>query len=221
MSLLTPFAYPTAAHAHKHAPAGYTEYQAYKPWLRDEFVFRCVYCLKRETWGSSVSGHAELGADHFEPQSLNEELAATYTNLIYACNDCNSYRRAEPLPINPLTTPLADHLVVDDRGKITGKTTAGQDFIDLFDLDAPGRDRLRADRLAVLRAKQSHPDDPDIDAIYRRAFGYPAVLPDLTALKPPAGNGKEGSETDSCHARRLRNEPPDVYQSSYYNNPFP
>jgi hypothetical protein len=210
MPLPTPFAYPTAAHTHKHAPHGYENYQSYKPWLRDEFVFRCVYCLTRETWGSSVSGHAELGADHFVPQSLNESLKAVYSNLIYVCNDCNRYRGTEPLPINPLTTPLANHLVINNDGKISAKTTEGQDFIDLFDLAAPGRNRLRADRLAVIRLKKKHPDDPDVDAIFKRAFGYPTELPDLTATRP-SGNAKENSDKQSCHARRLRKELPDVY----------
>jgi len=211
MTQPAPFAYPTSPHTHKHGPAGYAQYQYYKPWLRDEFVFRCVYCLTRETWGSSVIGHAELGADHFEPKSLNEALVKTYTNLLYACNDCNRYRQTEPLPINPLTTPLADHLIVDDQGRIVAKTTEGLDFIDLFDLSAPGRNRLREDRLALLRAKQNHPEDPDIDALYRRAFGYPDVLPDLSALDPPGGNANLGSEKQCCHALRLRNELPDVY----------
>src|SRR5262249_17749625 len=34
-----PFAYPVAAHRRRHAPAGYADYQNYKPWLRDEFTF--------------------------------------------------------------------------------------------------------------------------------------------------------------------------------------
>jgi len=40
-----PFTYPAQPHVRKHAPAGYKDYTEYKPWLRDEFEFRCVYCL--------------------------------------------------------------------------------------------------------------------------------------------------------------------------------
>ena len=32
------FAYLPAAHQRRHGPAGYSNYQAYKPWLRDEFT---------------------------------------------------------------------------------------------------------------------------------------------------------------------------------------
>jgi hypothetical protein len=36
-----------------------TDYESYRPWLRDEFAFRCVYCLTRETWGP-LTGVYEL-----------------------------------------------------------------------------------------------------------------------------------------------------------------
>jgi hypothetical protein len=44
------FQYPRQAHVRRHGPLGYVNYQSYKPWLRDEFEFRCVYCLWRERW---------------------------------------------------------------------------------------------------------------------------------------------------------------------------
>jgi hypothetical protein len=46
----TVFDYPSLPHARRHGPQGYADYKHYKPWLRDEFSFRCVYCLCRETW---------------------------------------------------------------------------------------------------------------------------------------------------------------------------
>ena len=67
-------------------PAGYKSYERYRPWLRDEFTFRCAYCLKRETWGQ-VTGEFEL--DHFRPQSLDPHLRLDYFNLVYACRRCN------------------------------------------------------------------------------------------------------------------------------------
>jgi hypothetical protein len=44
------FDYPVGTHVRRHGPQGYLDYKHYKPWLRDEFSFRCVYCLCRETW---------------------------------------------------------------------------------------------------------------------------------------------------------------------------
>jgi hypothetical protein len=75
------FDYPESRSERIHGPAGYASYESYRPWLRDEFIFRCVYCLKRETWGQ-VTGEFEL--DHFQPQSLAPHLSLDYFNLVYA-----------------------------------------------------------------------------------------------------------------------------------------
>ena len=61
------FEYPEPRSERVHGPEGYASYESFRPWLRDEFTFPCVYCLKRETWGQ-VTGEFEL--DHFEPQSI-------------------------------------------------------------------------------------------------------------------------------------------------------
>ena len=45
------FDYPDQRNEQRHGPSGYASYEPCRPWLRDEFDFRCVYCLKRETWG--------------------------------------------------------------------------------------------------------------------------------------------------------------------------
>src|SRR5947209_15212441 len=71
-----PFDYPDVATDRKHGPAGYNDYQAYKPWLRDEFKFRCVYCLVRERW--FPSGAASFGVDHFIPKSKASHLRNNY-----------------------------------------------------------------------------------------------------------------------------------------------
>lgn len=61
MTLPVPFAYTSTPHQRRHGPSGYDSYEAYKPWLRDEFVFRCVYCLEREMWyPDRASSFAEL-----------------------------------------------------------------------------------------------------------------------------------------------------------------
>jgi 5-methylcytosine-specific restriction endonuclease McrA len=84
------FDYPEPQGTRRHGPANYAGYASYRPWLRDEFDFRCVYCLKRETWGQ-VTFEFEL--DHFEPQSLNPQLRLDYVNLVYACRRCNAVKR--------------------------------------------------------------------------------------------------------------------------------
>lgn len=57
------WAYPATPHVRRHGPLGYKDYQSFKPWLRDEFTFRCVYCLLRERWFASF-GSGLFGVDH-------------------------------------------------------------------------------------------------------------------------------------------------------------
>lgn len=102
------FDYPESRSERIHGPVGYASYTSFRPWLRDEFTFRCVYCLKRETWGQ-VTGEFEL--DHFQPQSLSPDLSLDYFNLVYACRRCNSVKLDQPID-DPLTVLSAESAVV-------------------------------------------------------------------------------------------------------------
>lgn len=44
--MTVPFDYPPVPHV--RGPARYAGYESYRPWLRDEFAFRCVYRLMRD-----------------------------------------------------------------------------------------------------------------------------------------------------------------------------
>src|SRR5579862_2321903 len=119
-----PFVYSNRPHVRKHGPEGYTDYTTYKPWLRDDFQFRCVYCLERERW--YPSGHAAFGIDHVQPKGNPNNLAliCDYENLVYACNRCNSEKRDQTL-LDPCVAPLIDHVRVDEGGAIVGLTPEG------------------------------------------------------------------------------------------------
>src|SRR5947209_17514667 len=89
----TPFAYPLAPHARRHGPrgyGGYRGYQRFKPWLRDDFTFRCVYCLFRERW--YPNGQDAFSVEHVTPQALAPDRVCDYDNLVYACVRCNSLK---------------------------------------------------------------------------------------------------------------------------------
>ncbi|MBY0457436.1 MAG: HNH endonuclease, partial [Gemmataceae bacterium] len=92
---MVPFVYPRLPHARRHGPRGYADYPSFRPWLRDEFVFRCAYCLRRETWGL-VRG--TFAIDHFLPVAVRPDLAVDYDNLVYACTTCNVAKSANELP---------------------------------------------------------------------------------------------------------------------------
>ena len=80
------FEYPMGPHLRRHGPEGYTDYDSYRDWLRDEFVFRCVYCLHREQW---YSRGGTFNVEHFIPVAVDPNGRCEYTNLLYACLTCN------------------------------------------------------------------------------------------------------------------------------------
>jgi hypothetical protein len=92
-----PFSYPQTRHQRKHGPQGYESYKSFKDWLRDEFTFRCVYCLERERW--HPNGQAAFGVDHAKPKGKAKyaHLICDYRNLLYVCNRCNSAKTDELL----------------------------------------------------------------------------------------------------------------------------
>ena len=77
---MTAFTYPAEPHVRRHGPQRYADAASYRPWLRDEFAFRCVYCLRRERW--EASGHEAFGVDHLIPRSVHSAGICDYDNMV-------------------------------------------------------------------------------------------------------------------------------------------
>jgi hypothetical protein len=141
-----PFRYPESIAARRHGPQGYADASRYKPWLRDEYAFRCVYCLTRERW--YPEGDDAFSVEHREPTSTAPDEALNYDNLLYACCRCNATRRDLTDLIDPRHESLAEHLTVDEEGVIHSLTTRGAELIHACQLDRP---RLTEFRYAIMR----------------------------------------------------------------------
>jgi hypothetical protein len=126
-----PFSYPTEPHTRRHGPMGYASHRDYRKWLRDEFTFRCVYCLRRETW-LALSADGEI--DHFLPRRDRPDLVCDYDNLVYACNRCNRGKAAEYVP-DLATVGYGRCLRVDDEGRIHWLNQEGRDLVEALGLD--------------------------------------------------------------------------------------
>ncbi len=208
--MLTPFAYPATPHPRKHGPQGYANYREYKDWLRDEFVFRCVYCLEREMWYPSRS--AAFSVDHIVPQAEDGTLICVYGNLVYACQRCNSAKQ-DVRVLDPTVADFDEHLRVEADGAIRALTVEGQDLIDLLDLDKRPAIEVRAEYLRRIRLKEKDPNDDQIHRQFIEAFRYPDDLPDLKSLRPPGGNSRNDGK-ESCYFEQRRTNqlrPDDVY----------
>lgn len=172
-----PFTYSSTPHARRHGPRGYADYPSYRPWLRDEFTFRCVYCLLRERW---VLGGLHI--DHFSPVALHPELATTYDNLLYACASCNAAKRDLELP-DPTSALLGDAIRVLEDGTIEASTPAAAGIVKLLGLNTPKYREYRLLWIEIVALARTN--DPDL---YHRVMTFPDDLPDLSTLHPPDGN---------------------------------
>jgi len=201
MKLPEPFAYPTKPHVRRHGPEGYSEYGHYRNWLRDEFCFRCVYCLRRETWFAMPRDHE---IDHFLPKSDHPDVERDYDNLVTACRQCNGTKAAKLLP-SPESIAYGDCLWVDDDGHIHSRNDKGKDIIEALRLDGDDYTRLR--RKVIQLVRESHQGSVALKCF----LGYPEDLPDLTKERKPKHNKRPKGIIESCHARRQRNDLPDYF----------
>lgn len=195
------FSYPESRSERVHGPMGYASYESFRPWLRDELTFRCVYCLKREAWGQ-VTGEFEL--DHFEPQSLAPHLALDYFNLVYACRRCNlvklDQRVDDPLPLLSTGT-----VIVLPDGAIASEQSDTRRLIQQLDLNSP---KLRKWRVMWMRIVDLAKERDQM--LYRQLVGFPEDLPNLGRLRPPRNSHPGGVEV-SWYAKQQRGQLPDAY----------
>ncbi len=189
MNPVQPFAYPALPHVRKHGPGGYQNYQEYKDWLRDEFTFRCVYCLERELW--YPNRQAAFAVEHVLPRSTHPHLVCEYENLVYACGRCNSFKQ-DWTTLDPTAVALAEHLQVEPDGSVTARTPQGEEYLYLFHLNDPPAIEVRRATLTILGLKRDFPDDPRVDRLFQQAFGFPEDLPNLDAKRPKHNRRPEG-----------------------------
>ena len=108
-------------------------YEAYRPFLRRDFDFRCAYCLRHEFF----FGGGEAGEiDHFRPRHLFPELLTVYGNLYWSCRKCNAVKGGVwPSAVqterglrflDPCADDPADHWQTDAAGTLTALTPPGR-----------------------------------------------------------------------------------------------
>jgi hypothetical protein len=201
------FRYPDAVHVRRHGPRGYRHYASYKPWLRDEFAYQCVYCLCRERW--FPDGEAAFSVDHLRPQTSMPDLRTAYDNLVYTCCQCNAVRGISPAP-DPSEHAYGRHLRVRDNGLVEALTPTGRELIEICRLNRSNLVSFRRGVLEVLTFLRQR-RGAHMDVLVRNYLGFPASLPNLAILRPPAGNSRPGGLQQSYYARRSRGELPDTY----------
>ncbi len=197
-----PFVYPLEPHVRRHGPFGYKNYERYRPWLRDEFSFRCVFCLAREVWAKK---RANWEIDHCIPQTLAAALVLVYENLLYVCSSCNSLKSSHLVP-NPCQVAFGRCLIVQVDGTIHALNEEGELLIEFLGLNDD--DYIRWRQLVIGEVKSMYEAGDNEKLIMK--LGYPKELDDLSKLKP-VGNTKPEGINKSLYARRVRGELPEMY----------
>jgi hypothetical protein len=192
------FAYPSGPLARRHGPAGYFDLQSFRPWLRDEFSFRCVYCLIREQWGKQFG---EFDLEHFVPVSQSQDSSLDYDNLLYSCHPCNLRKGSRPVP-DPTQHLLEPTIQVHLSGRLSGLTDEARRTIAVMCLNSPNLVRWRLTWMRIIDLCHQH--DPEF---YHALMSYPVDLPDLAQLKPPENTRPEGV-SDSYYVRRTAGKLP-------------
>lgn len=200
--MTTPFVYPPVPHVRRHGPMGFADYASYRPWLRDEFSFRCVYCLIREQWGR-VRGIYDI--DHFLPAVNHAGLALDYDNLLYACTTCNTAKGSREVP-DPLLVLTSPNVQVGEDGVMHATTPEAARLIELLGLNGKLAIEFRMLWIGIIAlAMKGGPD------LYRRLMGFPHDLPELDQLKPPGGNSRPEGIATSFFAQQERGELAESY----------
>lgn len=200
--MTTPFNYPDAQFEYRHGPQGYAHYASYRPWLRDDFTFRCVYCLVREQWGR-LTGDFDL--DHFVAQSKTSGDECCYEDLVYSCHHCNLLKGSRELP-DPRQFFIAGQIQVHPDGRIEGLSKPAKILIRMLCLDAPRLREWRVMWMEIVELARVHREER-----YLQLMGFPADLPVLDDRDPPGGNSRPDGVARSFYARRLRGELPPTY----------
>jgi 5-methylcytosine-specific restriction endonuclease McrA len=199
------FTYPRSRHIRRHGPRGYRDYRSYKPWLRDEFAFRCVYCLWRERW--CADGDQMFSVDHLLPRTTHPGRLCDYDNLVYACCQCNALKQEATPVLNPCEEALGQHREIHSDGSVRALTARGAEQIALCRLNRPRLQearRMMLELVSMLTASRSE----EARALLRELCGFPDNLPHIATLRPPAGNTHPEAIVNSYYAKRQRGDLP-------------
>lgn len=125
-------------------------YEAYRPFLRRDFDFRCAYCQRHEFFFGGEAGEI----DHFRPRHLFPALLNNYDNLYWSCRKCNAVKGATwPNTdqterglrfLDPCRDDPAEHWQTRADGTLAALTLPGRYTIRHIRLDRPTLVQFRA-----------------------------------------------------------------------------
>lgn len=196
------FEYPLSPHVRRHGPAGYDDFASYRDWLRDEFTFRCVFCLHREQWYGRAG---TFDIEHFVPASADPSGRCEYSNLLYACRTCNAAKTDVLAMPNPCEVAFGDCLRINMNGKVEALNADGKKLCAVLRLNSVKNVEDRSRWMRMLQAlEHSNPN------LYTEYMAFPTDLLDLRC-KRPSSNSKPNGSANCYFAQRERGSLPAMY----------
>jgi len=131
-------------HFVRRAQAPYVKggYRSFRPYVREDFLRECAFCLFSELLSGGEEGF-EL--DHFRPRHLFPELLNDFYNLYYSCHPCNHIKRDSwPPPaleeqgicfVDLCKEDFRSHFSVEVDGRLHALTNPGEYTIDKLNLN--------------------------------------------------------------------------------------
>ena len=130
-------------------------YTEYRQVLRRDFLHSCAYCTMSEAEAMAI----RFTIDHYEPKSSRPELENVYSNLMYACDECNTRKGPRVVPeeaqldglrfFRPDVDQVSDHFVR------AGLLLKGLTKLADFTIDAVDLNRLSLRRIRDIRTRLS------------------------------------------------------------------
>ena len=144
-------------------------------------------------------------------KSLAPELCREYTNLVYACHNCNKRKSNKRLP-SPSDVAYGACMEVLLAGPSTGEIHALNDggvrLIDELSLDGSKITTTRRLYIQSIRSHEIHDR-----ALFLTWMGFPEELPDLHSVRPqPLSNSHPEGIGQSWFFRRERGELPEIIE---------
>lgn len=141
----------------------FSDYKKYKPWLREDFEYACVYCTIHE---GEFGGFHSFHVEHFKPKSKFPALETVFTNLLYACWRCNSFK-GEDWPSNdpfksgkgyldPCKYNYDQYFIINMNQIIIGKVKAARYMIERLHLNCYFLIKIRKERAQLKDSITKH-----------------------------------------------------------------
>jgi 5-methylcytosine-specific restriction endonuclease McrA len=134
-------------------------YGEYREHLRHDFFCSCAYCSMSEAEALAI----RFTIDHYEPKTARPELENEYSNLMYACDECNTRKGDRSPPpdarANGIRFYRPDTDVFDDHFELSGIRLNPRTSIGDYSIEAIDLNRYQLRKLRELRQRLANCQD--------------------------------------------------------------